>query len=243
MRLAAGNRGEVLASPSKRRPAVRSRTSRPERELRPPLPLQRWRLSLGGSLQPLSGRGQTNCGTDDAVTDRLTPSRRSWLMARVRGAHTKPEWILRCGLHRLGFRYRLGGRGLPGRPDLVLRRYRTVIFVHGCFWHRHTGCRRASRPSSNVAFWDAKFARNLARDKANRLALMRLGWSVVVVWECELYSDPLGVVKQVASRLRPADSESSSYSSAVADIDNGTLIRIAEGRVRYRLGPGRNADA
>ena len=164
-------------------------------------------------------------------------------MSRIRGQHTKPEWILRSALHRLGFRYRLGGRRLPGRPDLVLAKYRTVIFVHGCFWHHHPGCPKASSPRSNVAFWQEKFATNAARDAANRRALEQLGWSVVVVWECALYSDPLGVVKHVASRLRPSESVPGLYAAAVEQLDSRELIRIAEGKVRYRLGPGRDADA
>lgn len=185
----------------------------------------------------------TLVGAASAVTDRLTPSERSWLMSRIRGQHTKPEWILRCGLHRLGFRYRLGGRGLPGRPDLVLVKYRTVIFVQGCFWHHHAGCSKASTPRSNESFWQAKFAANAARDEANQRSLAQLGWTVIVVWECELYSDPLGVVKQVASRLRPPESAPLSYASVVDQLDSRELIRVAEGKVRYRLGPGRAADA
>lgn len=164
-------------------------------------------------------------------------------MSRIRGQHTKPEWILRCGLHRLGFRYRLGGKGLPGRPDLVLAKHRAVVFVHGCFWHRHPGCTKASVPHTNEAFWQAKFASNQARDERNQRCLGQLGWTVVVVWECDLYSDPLGVVKQIASRLCPPESASVSYTSVVDQLDGRKIIRVAEGKVRYRLGRRRSADA
>ncbi|MBI3411734.1 MAG: DNA mismatch endonuclease Vsr [Planctomycetes bacterium] len=108
-------------------------------------------------------------------------------MARIRGRDTSPERAVRSLLHRLGLRFRLGGCGLPGRPDVVLRRWRTVILVHGCFWHCHT-CRRAHRPKSRLQYWKTKLARNCKRDRSTYRMLRRMGWRVVVVWECETIS-------------------------------------------------------
>ncbi|QVL50900.1 MAG: DNA mismatch endonuclease Vsr [Thiocapsa sp.] len=135
------------------------------------------------------------------MTDRLTPAQRSRLMARVVGKDTKPEWILRSALHRLGFRYRLGGGGLPGRPDLILPKYRAVVFVHGCFWHHHADCKRATLPRTNASFWKEKLERNVARDAEAIAALEAAGWGVVVVWECELYRDPVAAVSRVVAAL------------------------------------------
>ena len=119
------------------------------------------------------------------MADRLSTAERSALMARIRGTNTKPEVLVRSALHRAGFRFRLHGAALPGRPDIVLPRHRTVVFVHGCFWHRH-GCRLSSEPATRRAFWREKFARNRARDQRTARALRNLGWRVVTVWECSL---------------------------------------------------------
>ena len=118
--------------------------------------------------------------------DKVSPAERSAVMARVKGRDTGPEKRLRSLLFRQGFRFRLHKAELPGTPDIVLPRYRTAVFVNGCFWHRHAGCRRASMPASNVAYWERKFQRTVARDAAVTAALEAMGWQVVVVWECEL---------------------------------------------------------
>lgn len=107
-------------------------------------------------------------------------------MAGIRGKDTKPEMAVRKLVHRLGYRFRLHRRDLPGSPDLVFPRLRKVIFVHGCFWHRHSGCRFAYTPKSNTGFWLAKLAANTRRDAAAQEALIALGWNVMIVWECEL---------------------------------------------------------
>lgn len=106
-------------------------------------------------------------------------------MASVVGKNTRPEIIVRSLLHRLGLRFRIHGR-LPGTPDIVLRKHMTAIEVRGCFWHRHPGCKTVTMPSSNCEYWEAKFRRNLKRDRANRIALRKLGWRLIVTWECEL---------------------------------------------------------
>ncbi|QYK39820.1 MAG: DNA mismatch endonuclease Vsr [Paracoccaceae bacterium] len=122
------------------------------------------------------------------MTDVVDSHTRSRMMAGIRGKDTKPEMILRRSLHALGFRYRLHGKWLPGTPDLVLPKYRAVIFVHGYFWHRHDGCRYTTIPSTRPEFWMAKFAANVARDEMNRAALLSAGWRVAIVWECALRS-------------------------------------------------------
>lgn len=106
-------------------------------------------------------------------------------MRAVRGRNTRPEIAVRRLLHRMGLRFRLHDNSMPGRPDIVLPRWRTVVFVHGCFWHRHAGCGKATNPEANRAFWMDKFNQNRARDRRNRRQLRRLGWNVIVVWECE----------------------------------------------------------
>jgi DNA mismatch endonuclease (patch repair protein) len=111
---------------------------------------------------------------------------RSQMMARVGRRDTKPERMVRSAIHRAGFRFRLCRPDLPGRPDIVLPRFRSVIFVHGCFWHQHPGCGRATQPKSNVEFWERKLARNRERDTAAAVQLRASGWRVLIVWECEL---------------------------------------------------------
>ena len=118
------------------------------------------------------------------MADTLSPEARSLLMSRIRGKDTKPEMIVRRLAHGLGYRFRLHRKDLPGRPDLVFPRLRKVVFVHGCFWHRHD-CPRGTIPKTNNEFWTAKLARNMERDAATLAALKSAGWSALVVWECE----------------------------------------------------------
>lgn len=119
------------------------------------------------------------------MPDRLSKSHRSWNMSQIRARDTKPEKIVRSLLHRMGYRFRLHRRDLPGSPDIVLPRHQLVIFVHGCFWHRHEGCKFAYTPKSRREFWEAKFKQNLERDQRVRSELDALGWRVEIVWECE----------------------------------------------------------
>ena len=120
------------------------------------------------------------------MPDPLTTPHRSHNMSRIRGKDTKPEILVRKGLHARGFRFRLQDRKLPGRPDIVLPKYAVAIMVNGCFWHGHKRCRYATRPKSNQEFWDAKIERNRHRDEVTSAHLEALGWHVIVVWECEL---------------------------------------------------------
>ncbi|MEO1039651.1 MAG: DNA mismatch endonuclease Vsr [Pseudomonadota bacterium] len=123
------------------------------------------------------------------MVDRLTPERRSRLMSRVRSKDTSPELRVRRIAHALGYRFRLHRRDLPGKPDLVFPRLKKTVFVHGCFWHRHPGCRKATMPKSRTEFWQEKFDRNVARDERALEELKVLGWRVLVIWECETKSD------------------------------------------------------
>lgn len=106
-------------------------------------------------------------------------------MGRIKSSNTKPEMVVRSLLHAMGYRYRLHRKDLPGHPDIVLPKYGTVIFVHGCFWHQHLGCKNATMPRTNTEFWKTKLTQNTKRDGKNQLAIERLGWNVIVIWECE----------------------------------------------------------
>jgi len=128
--------------------------------------------------------------------DRLTEERRSWNMSRISGKNTSPERTVRSILHRLGYRFRLHSQSLPGKPDIVLPKYRTVILVNGCFWHRHNGCRYAYIPKTRKEFWSRKFSENIERDQRVSFALRMLGWQVLVIWECELLD-----IEQLRARL------------------------------------------
>lgn len=169
------------------------------------------------------------------MTDTLSKKQRSAAMSKVRSADTKPEWILRCGLHRLGFRYRLRNRHLPGRPDLAFPQYRAAVFVHGCYWHRHSGCKDASTPKSNVAFWIEKFAENKERDRRTEWQLAQRGWRVMVVWECELVNYTIETVGKVARWLRHETAAADQFRYDEPAVDRGELLAVAEEKVRYRI--------
>lgn len=127
------------------------------------------------------------------MADTLSRERRSWNMSRIRGRNTKPEQMVRSLLHRAGYRFTINGplnRNLPGKPDLVLPKLNTVIFVHGCFWHRHKGCKYAYTPKSRKDFWQEKFEKNKARDQKVEAELKAKGWNIFVIWECEIKANP-----------------------------------------------------
>jgi DNA mismatch endonuclease (patch repair protein) len=136
--------------------------------------------------------------------DRLSPEHRSWNMSRITGRDTKPEIAVRSILHRLGYRFRLHRHDLPGRPDIVLPRHQTAIFVHGCFWHQHSGCRLTYQPKTNVDFWNQKLTANVARDRANTRKLRSLGWRVLTIWECQA-SDTDGLAHRLHRALPPRE--------------------------------------
>ena len=134
------------------------------------------------------------------MADIVDQTTRSRMMSGIRGRDTKPEVIVRKYLHAQGLRYRIAPKNLPGKPDIVLPKYRTVVFVHGCFWHRHRGCKYAATPSSNIEFWSRKFAINVERDKEVRRILRKAGWQVLVVWGCQLESARLLAVRAKITR-------------------------------------------
>lgn len=123
------------------------------------------------------------------MVDVFTKTKRSEVMSCIRSKDTKPEKIVRSLLHRMGYRFRLHVKNLPGKPDIVLPKYRTIIFVHGCFWQQHPKCKYAYTPKSRIKFWEKKFADNIARFKIVKKELVHLQWNVVVIWECEIKSD------------------------------------------------------
>ena len=130
------------------------------------------------------------------MSDILSSSQRHHCMSRIRGKNTKPEILVRKGLHARGFRFRLHNKKLPGSPDIVLPKYGVAIMVNGCFWQGHKGCRYATKPKTNIEFWEAKIARNRHRDEVTNAHLEALGWHVITVWECELRGESI-----LASRL------------------------------------------
>ena len=136
------------------------------------------------------------------MADRLTPARRSRNMSRIRGTDTEPERLVRSFLHRVGIRYRTNDRSLPGRPDIVIPRARTAVFVHGCYWHRHEGCHKATTPRTNTDFWLEKFSRNRARDEAARIELERRGYRVLTFWQCDVERN--NAIAARLGRLRPS---------------------------------------
>lgn len=136
--------------------------------------------------------------------DTLTVAQRSERMSRIRGKDTKPEMLVRRALHRLGYRYRLHRRDLPGAPDIVFPSRKKVIFVHSCFWHGHVGCSVANVPKSRRAYWRDKFASNKKRDGSNVRQLRRAGWDVLVIWECDTKAPERMAVKAVTFLRRKA---------------------------------------
>ena len=135
------------------------------------------------------------------MVDTLTTEQRSAVMASIKGANTGPEMFVRRALHARGYRYRVHGRGLPGKPDLVFKKRRAAVFVHGCFWHRH-GCKKTTMPKSRQDYWQEKFAKNVARDQRNVAQLAEDGWRIYIVWECEISRDE-AIIDQLVAFLGP----------------------------------------
>ena len=136
------------------------------------------------------------------MADHLSPEKRSWNMSRIHGSNTSIEQKVRKYLYSKGFRYRKNVPTLPGKPDIVLSKYNAVIFVHGCFWHRHPGCKDTTTPKSRTEYWKEKFARNVANDKKHEEALHEMGWSVYTVWECEVNKHLEETMDGIISQLK-----------------------------------------
>ncbi len=135
------------------------------------------------------------------MVDFVSTEKRSNIMRGVRSKNTRPEKIVRSLLHRNGYRFRLHNPNLPGKPDITLPRHKAVVFVHGCFWHNHEGCPSGRIPSSNTSYWNAKISRTKARDKQHAEALLRLGWRVLEIWECEL-ANPDELIAKIGCFLK-----------------------------------------
>ncbi len=166
------------------------------------------------------------------MTDIVDKDRRSELMARIRGRDTAPELAVRRIAHRMGLRFRLQRKDLPGRPDLVLPKHRLAVFVHGCFWHRHEGCRYASTPKSRVAFWTEKFEANVVRDARQEAALRALGWRVLVIWQCETRDEAVIERRLAASIARGGIATEKESTPSVATMETQASTSGLESPVR-----------
>ena len=144
------------------------------------------------------------------MTDRVSEKRRSWNMSRIRGRDTKPEIAVRSLIYQRGYRFTVNGpknKKLPGKPDIVLPKFKLVIFVHGCFWHRHTDCRYSYMPKTRQEFWQSKFSANVSRDRRVAAELKKLGWKVLTVWECETKHDSAAIAERFSRHLESTKSE------------------------------------
>lgn len=135
------------------------------------------------------------------MPDIVDKSTRSKMMSSIRGKNTQPERAVRSLLHRAGFRFTLHNRALPGRPDICLPKHRAVVFVHGCFWHRHTGCSHTYNPKSRATFWQKKFEENTARDRRNIKSLRNLDWRIIIVWECAVRKEDPNLMPRLGKAI------------------------------------------
>lgn len=141
------------------------------------------------------------------MADRISPEHRSWNMSRIKGKDTKIEVMVRQYLFHYGFRFRKNDKRYPGKPDVILPKYKTAIFVHGCFWHRHEGCKLATTPKTRTEFWMEKFSKNVANDKKHYEELKKMGWNVIVIWECELENDFEGTMQKIMHNIKNSKAE------------------------------------
>lgn len=148
------------------------------------------------------------------MTKRKAPMSRSEMMSRIGPKNTKPEMIIRKGLHSLGFRYRLHVKELPGCPDLVLKKYQTAVFIHGCFWHAHDGCRFFRLPKTNTSFWATKLDGNRKRDIDVTNSLLKSGWRVLKIWECAIRLMPINKILELIASWVLGNYQSGSFSEA-----------------------------
>jgi DNA mismatch endonuclease, patch repair protein len=143
------------------------------------------------------------------MADVFSSEKRSWIMARVHSKNTTPEITVRQVLRSLGFRYTLNSARLPGKPDIVISKQRKLIFVHGCFWHQHKGCKASERPVSNIEYWNQKLDKNIIRDKKNLSMLKKSGWDVLIIWECQIKKPGILNRKLVNFMKKPINVEKS----------------------------------
>ena len=171
------------------------------------------------------------------MSDTQRQTQRSYNMSRIRGKNTKPEILVRKSLHARGFRFRLHNKKLPGSPDMVLPKYGVAIMVNGCFWHGHKGCRYATKPKTNVEFWETKIARNRHRDEVTNAHLEALGWHVITVWECELRGKSI-----VTSRLDALAEEIREAGAAQSKLKELYKRNRAESKMAMRVMMERQAQ-
>lgn len=171
------------------------------------------------------------------MADKLSSTQRKYCMSRIRGKNTKPEILVRKGLHARGFRFRLHNKKLPGSPDIMLPKYGVAIMVNGCFWHGHKGCRYATKPKTNVEFWETKIARNRHRDEVTNAHLEALGWHVITVWECELRGKSI-----LASRLDALAEEIREAGAAKSKLKELYKRNRAESKMALRVMMERHAQ-
>ncbi len=178
------------------------------------------------SQKPKTSRSRPFRKRTKDMSDTLTPAQRSYNMSCLRSRNTSPERAVRNALWRMGYRYRLNDRRLPGSPDLVLPKYRAVIFINGCFWHGHRGCTKYVEPKTNAGFWKDKIARNIARDELNAQRLDTLAWTVITVWECELSKKNLDTtITRIEANLQAAKTKYEHYLSSAARTANSPVYR------------------
>ncbi len=149
-------------------------------------------------------------------------------MSRVSGKNTKPELIMRTLLHRAGYRFKINDKDLPGKPDIVLPKYGTTIFIHGCFWHQHKNCKQASVPQTNQEFWQQKFIRNQRKDSRTKRQLNAMGWSVMTLWECKIKKDPQAALNRIIKKL----ANTINYEYKTNDTRQN-ILKAAEKKWRY----------
>jgi len=175
------------------------------------------------------------------LADNLSKEVRHLNMSHIRSKNTKPEILVRKWLWQHGFRYRLNVKDIPGRPDIVMRKHRTVIFINGCFWHGHAGCSKFVIPKSNVEFWENKIRTNKARDEKNHRLLREAGWNVIVIWECRLKTalieETMREVAECLNNTRPCPAGTPSNLEGELEMHHGTSLRgqmVAEPEAEYK---------
>lgn len=169
------------------------------------------------------------------MTDIFSKNKRSQIMSKISSKNTKPEIILRKALFEKGFRYRINYKKLPGSPDIVLPKYKTVIFVHGCFWHAHSDCKDGHLPKTNVEFWRNKINSNVERDKKVTKQLMNLGWNILVVWECEIKKKNMdSLIEKVENILSQNISKHTKILWVYEEV-NGEILKVAEEIIPYSI--------
>lgn len=167
------------------------------------------------------------------MTDIFSKNKRSKIMSNIPAKNTRPEIILRKSLFEKGYRYRINYKKLPGKPDIVLHKYKTVIFVNGCFWHAHTNCKDAHLPKTNIEFWKNKIESNVERDKKNIQQLKDLGWNIIIVWECEIKKKNMdSLVNQIINSLIQGESKNNIIVKLYDDID-GKVTKVSEEVITY----------